>query len=174
MNKYYFIIPVVLLAGFVVVYRGAVHDMEVKETRMRDAVAATKAAEEKHRKEIEAKAQEDALKRQKENEAAEKAKLEKREKDYSDAMAKLKADTDAFNAEGDRFAKDGADLELKLSEARQLREKTNRDIFEISKQVELAKISRRKSEIEIQRMVEMVGNRATTLAAMPPPPPLAK
>ncbi len=96
------------------------------------------------------------------------------EKAYQDAMAKLKSDTDGFNAEGDRFARDGAELELKLSEARQLREKTNRDIFEISKQVELAKISRRKSEIEIQRMVEMVGNRATILAAMPPPPPPAK
>jgi hypothetical protein len=174
MNKYYFIIPVVLLAGFIVVYRGAVHNMDVRQARMEAAAAAAKAADETHRKEIEAKAAADALKRQQENEATEKAKLEQREKAYGDAMAKLKSDTDGFNADGDRFAKEGAELELKLSEARQLREKTSQEIFEISKQVELAKISRRKSEIEIQRMVEMVGNRATTLAAMPPLTPPAR
>src|SRR5882672_7561450 len=122
MNKYHFIIPIVLLAGFIVVYRGAVHNMEVKESRMQAAAAAAKAATEAHRKEIEAKAQKDAIERQQKNEADEKAKLAEAEKGYQDAMAKLKADTDAFNAEGDRFAKEGAELELKLSEARQLRE----------------------------------------------------
>ncbi len=72
MNKYHFIIPIVLLAGFVVVYRGAVHNMEVKEARMQAAAAATKAAAEAHRHEIEATARAEAHKRQQDNEEAEK------------------------------------------------------------------------------------------------------
>ena len=170
MNKYYFIIPTVMLVGFIFVYRGAVNEMEAKEARIKAQVEAKRAEDEAHRKDIEAKAQEDAIKRQKENEAAERAKVEKKEKDYRDAMALLKKDTDAYNAEGDRFAKDSADLELKLGEARQLKEKTTREVFDLAKQVELAKVSRRNAELEVQRMVEMVGQKAVVLVAAPPPP----
>ena len=173
MNKYYFIVPTVLLVGFIFVYRGAVNDMEVKEARIKAAVEAKKVEEDAHRKEIEAKAQEDAIKRQQENEAAERAKVEKKEKKYQDDMALLKKETDGYNAECDRYTKDSAELDRKLADARQLKERTTREVFDLAKQVELAKVSRRNAEIEVQRMVEMVGQKAVVLAYMPPvaPPP---
>ncbi len=174
MNKFYFGIPLVLLAAFIFVYRGAVEKMEHKEAEQKRIVAEAKAAEDAHRKEMEAIAQKDALKRQQEREAEERAKADKRERDYQDAMRKLKEEADGYSAEADRFAKNAAELEIKLGEARILKEKTTRDLFELQKQVELAKIQRRNAELEIQRMVEMVGQKATIMAAMPPEPPAKK
>jgi preprotein translocase subunit SecF len=174
MNKFYFGIPLVLLVAFAFVYRGAVEEMDRKEATIKAQQAQEKAAQEAHRKEMEAIAQKDALKRQQEREAEEHAKAEKREREYQDAMRKLKDEADGYSKEADKYAKEAAELEIKLGEARILKDKTTREVFDLQKQVELAKIQRRNAELEIQRMVEMVGQKATAMAAMPPPPPAPK
>ena len=176
MNKYYFIVPLLLLGGFIFLYRASSEEMRIKEVKHQAEIVALKATEEAHRIEIEKKAQEDAEKRQKEREKEELAKQQKKEKEYNDIMTRLKNESDALDAENTKLAKESADLEIALVNGRILRDKTSRESFELSKQVELAKINRRSAELEIQRLIEMVGTKAgaSTLAAMPPPPPVAK
>lgn len=172
MNKFYFIVPALLLGGFIFLYRGASAEMKLKEETVLAQRKAEKAAEDARRAEVEKIAQADAEKRQREREKEELAKQEKKEKDYRDGMAKLKKETDGYLAEADKLAKEAAELEIALVNGRTLRDKTNRESFEISKQMELAKINRRSAELEIQRLIEMVGNKAasSSLAAMPVAP----
>jgi membrane-associated HD superfamily phosphohydrolase len=172
MNKYYAFIPLALLLGFIFVYRSAVEQMDAKDAQLKKQVAAAKAADDARRNEIERKAQEDALKHQQEREAEDRAREEKKEHDYQSAMNQLKTEADAYSAEADKFSKENAALELELSQARTLKEKTSSDVFELSKQVELAKIDRNNAELEIQRLIEMVAMRATnsSLTALPPAP----
>ena len=176
MNKYYFIVPALLMGGFIFLYQGATKEMNKKEADKKAAIAATKAEEDAHRKQVEAVAQADAEKRQKEREKEEEIKRAKKEKDYNDAMAKLKKEADGYEVEANKLSKEIAELEIALLNGQILRDKTSRESFELSKQVELAKISRRSAELEIQRLVEMVGTQAaaSTLASMPVAPAPAK
>lgn len=176
MNKFYFIIPAVLMVGFIFLFRGADAEMVAKEMKHKADIKAAQETEEKTRKEKELISQIDAEKRQQERLKEEAAKAAKKEKDYNDAMAKLKKETDGYAADVTRLSKEAADLEIALLNGRIARDKLNRESFELSKQVELAKISRRSAELEIQRLIEMVGSKAaaSSLAAMPPPPPAAK
>lgn len=176
MNKFYIIVPVVLLGAFLVFYQGALKEMAQKEERKQQEIAVAKAADDARRADIERKASEDAQRRQAEREAEDRAKEEKKIKEYQDAMRQLKEEGDRYAAEADAFQKETNALELTLGERRTLKEKTNQETFELAKQVELAKISRRNAELEIQRMVDMVAQRlgASSLAQMPPPPPVKK
>ena len=166
MNKFYIIVPALLMGGFIFLFRGASEEMAIKEAKQKAAITAQKAAEDAKRIETEKRAAEDAAKRQIERQKEEDAKLAKKEKDYADAMAKLKKDTDAYAAELAKLNKEAADLEIALLNGRISRDKLNRESFDLSKQVELAKISRRSAELEIQRLIEMVGTKAaaSTLA----------
>lgn len=171
MNKFYIIAPVVLLGAFVVFYKGALNEMAQKDELKQRAVAEAKVAADSRRAEMERKASEDAQRRQAEREAEERAKEEKRTRQYEDDLRQLREETDRYLAEAAAFQKEINALELKLGELRTLKEKMNQETFELAKQVELAKISRRNAELEIQRMVDMVAQRlgASSLAQMPPP-----
>lgn len=173
MNKFYIIVPVVLLGVFIFFYRGALQEMAAKDERKRIEAAALQAAEDARRKEVEARAAEDARKRQEEREAVERAKEEKKIREYEDVMTQLRDEAARYSAEADALSKQANALEVELAELRTLKEKTNREAFELAKQVELAKVRRRNAELEIQRMVDMVAQRvgASSLAQMPPPPP---
>lgn len=172
MNKFYIIVPVVLLGVFLFFYNGALKEMAAKEVAKQEEAAKVKKAEDDRRAEIEKKAAEDAKRRQAEREAEDRAKEQKKIKEYEDAMRQLKDEADKYLAEADKNQKDSNALELELNDLRNRKEKTNREAFELSKQVELAKIARRNAELEIQRMVDMVAQRigASSLAQMPPPP----
>lgn len=176
MNKYYLIAPVALLLAFLftpgVGYFSAQKEITARldaENKRKEEAAV---AEAKRKAEIERKANEDAQKRQKERDAEEKAKADKKEKDYADALNKLKEETAGYVADTDKLVKENAELEIQLGNLRNQKEKTNREVFELAKQVELAKISRRNAELEIQRMIEMVGTKAgaSTIAQIPVPP----
>lgn len=173
MNKFYIIVPIVLLGVFIFFYRGALQEMAAKDERLRLEAAALQAAEDARRAEVEARAAADAKKRQDEREAQERAKEEKKIKDYEDAMKQLRDETGRYASEADALSKQANELEVQLTELRNLKEKTNREAFELAKQVELAKVQRRNAELEIQRMVDMVAQRvgASSMAQMPPPPP---
>lgn len=64
MNKSYVIVPVILLALFGFLYRGALHEMDVKEKALAEQAAKVKAEEKKHKDEVESRANADAQKRQ--------------------------------------------------------------------------------------------------------------
>ena len=173
MNKFYIIVPVVLLGVFLFFYNGALKEMAAREEQKKAQLAEAKATEDARRADIERKAAEDARKRQAEREAEERAKEAKKIKDYEDAMKQLKDEADKYAAEADGYQKETNALELQLNELRSTKEKTNREAFELAKQVELAKVNRRNAELEIQRMIEMVGSKvgvSTALTVLPPPP----
>ena len=174
MNKSYLIVPVILLAVFGVLYSGAVKDMEAKAASQQLVADARKATEKKRKDEIDARAIADAKKRQEERDAAEQAKVEKKIRDYEDSMKALKAETTKFSVEADKSAKEAADLEVEISQARTDKEKLNRETFDLALSVEQTKIDRRNAEIEIQRMIEMVAKKLTdsSIVLPPPPPPL--
>lgn len=176
MNKFYIIVPVVLLGVFLFFYNGALKEMAERETAKKAEIAKVKAAEDARRADIEAKAAADAKRRQAEREAEERAKEQKKIKEYEDAMRQLKDEADKYLAEADKNQKDANALELQLNDLRSQKERINRETFELAKQVELAKIARRNAELEIQRMVDMVAQKvgASSLAQMPPPPAPAK
>ncbi len=176
----YVLLPVILLVAFLFTpgagYFSAMKELETKNIRIKEEKAKAKAADDARRAEIEAKAAADAKKRQEQRDAEERAKEQKKLKEYEDAMKQLRDEAAKYASEADTFQKDFNALEIQLNDLRTLKEKTNRDVFELTKQVELAKVSRRTAELEIQRMVDMVAQRlgASSLAQMPPPPAPAK
>ena len=70
-------------------------------------------------------------------------------------------------------AKEAAKLDASLAATRQAKDKANREAFDLAKQVELAKVSKRNAEFDIQRTTEMISKRAeqSSLTRPPPPPP---
>lgn len=172
MNKSYVIVPVILLALFGFLYRGALHEMDVKEKALAEQAAKVKAEEKKHKDEVESRANADAQKRQELRAAEDLAKEQKKQHDYNDALKKLKDESSDYSTQSEKFAKEAADLEIQISQTRNEREKLNRETLELSKQVELAKINRRNAELEIQRMVEMVAKKVSASSIATPPPPL--
>lgn len=173
----YVLIPAVLFVAFLytpgVGYNSAMKELQAKNERIKSEKAAVKAAEDARRADIERKATEDAKKRQEQRDAEERAKEARKVKDYEDAMKQLRDEAAKYASEADGFQREANSLELQLNELRSLKEKSNREVFELSKQVELAKIDRRNAELEIQRMVDMVAKRvgASSFAAMPPAAP---
>ncbi len=174
MNKSYLIVPLVLLAVFGFFYNGALKDMKEKEDARIAKIAATAKEEADRKRVIEEKATAEAIKRQEERAAADKAKEEKKEKDYQDAMAALKKEADDYVAQSAKLTKEGTDLDAEILKTRNDKERLTREALELAKQVELAKINRRTSELEIQRMIEMVSKKLneSSITALPPPPPL--
>jgi chromosome segregation ATPase len=174
MNKSYLIVPVILLAIFGFSYNGALKDMQAKEDANHAKAAAKKAEDDKHKAEVEAKATADAKKHQEERDAEDRKKQEKKQADYDDAMKKLRDEANDYVAQAEKFGKEAADLELQISQGRNEKERLTRETLELAKAVELAKISRRNAELEIQRMVDMVGKKLndSSIATPPPPPPL--
>lgn len=174
MNKSYFIVPIVLLALFAFLYRGALQDMDLKQKNLEEQAARIKAEEKMKKDEIEAKANADAQRRQEQRAADDLAKEQKKQREYDDVMKKLKDESTDYATQSATFAKDAAALEIQITQTRNEREKLNREALELSKQVELAKINRRNAELEIQRMIDMVAKKLNDSAiATPPPPPLA-
>jgi len=174
MNKSYLIVPIVLLAIFGILYKGAVKDMEAKAEHQQ-AVAKERADAEKKRKdEIELKATADAKKRQDEREAADLAKEEKKKRDYEEGLKALNDEATKYSTEADKLSKEVADLELQISQGRTDKEKLNSATFDLAKNAEQLKINRRNAELEVQRMIEMVSKKLSSNSVIvPPPPPLA-
>lgn len=175
MNKYYVIVPACLLVGFIFVYRGAVSNIEAREKHLKEMADQKAADDAKQHQEIERKAAEDAAKQSAKRAEEDRLKQEKKDNDYKNAMNQLKTEADTYSSEADKLAKESAELELTLTQTRTLKDKTNTEVFDLTKQVELAKINRRNAELEIQRLIEMVGAKASAsaLTAMPPAAPPA-
>ncbi len=174
MNKFYVILPVFLLIAFGVYYtqiaQPAMKAAVVAEQRKQEEIAK---AEEARRLEIERKAQEDARRIQAERDAKtraaqEKARLEKEAQDRA-----IREETAKFEGEAARLTQQIADLEKEIGALREKREQTNRESFDLAKQVELAKIDRRTAEMDLQRMYEMIAQKVTesSLTKMPVVPP---
>jgi hypothetical protein len=175
MNKSYLIAPLVCILVFVAFYRSASQRMEAEAALKEQAVAAAKAAEETKRVELDRKAEADARIRQEERDRLEREREAKRKADYEDALARLRDETAGYAAEAAKFSTEAAALEQGLLAARQGRETLGREVFDLTREVELPRIARRTAELEIQRAHQAVVARfsESALAALPAAPPPA-
>ncbi len=160
MNKFYIIIPVVLLGGFIFIHNNFSKELEVK-------VATKKALEQKEierkaadKKAAEEKAKQEAIQRDVERKEEERKAEEDKKKKHQDNVDKLQGQINGFKSESAKFAAELAAKEKKLAELRELHSKATREVFDLSKKVEAAKVLVRNAELEIQRYTEMVSRKA--------------
>jgi len=169
MNRYYIIVPVVLMAVFVFFERGAAKEAEVHEQQKIATENKRKADEAIKKHELEEKAKIDSDKRNAERIKTEQEKEDARKNKYQAVIQDLK---DSLKRSVDELAaktKEVARLEKELADKRDQREHENREIFEFSKKVELSKKMRRDAELEVQRYNEMLVRRASeSILANPP------
>jgi hypothetical protein len=165
----YLIFPGVMLAAFLVFYLSHKKEAEEKERVHVAKVAQEKAEMEAKKRDAEQKARDDAKKRQDEREAEDRKKeADKAAKQAADDK-KVRDATAEYTAKANEFTKQIASLEAELDRLRKEKDKTNRETFEMAKQVELARIARRNAELEIQRMTEMIARRASDSSLTRPP-----
>ena len=92
---------------------------------------------------------------------------------YDADMRRIQADTDKSNALVDTYSKQVSELSIELDSLHKQKDSLTREGFELAKRVELAAVARRNAELEIQRLTQMLANRAdqSIMTKMPPPPP---
>jgi len=134
------------------------------------------AADEANRLRIEAKAQEDARRVQEERTKKDRDRDEKARREKDEQDRKIRDETLKLEADSASYTKQIADLQAQIAALRAQKENTNRDVFDAAARVERAKIDRRNSELEIQRMYSIVAQKVTdsSMTRMPPPPPPPK
>jgi hypothetical protein len=165
----YLIFPGVMLAGFLVIYFSHKEKIEEKERAHIAQVEKEKAETDAKKKAAEAKAREDAKKRQDERDAEEKKKEEEKAAKQAADDKKVRDQTAEYTAKGKAAGEKVAALEIELDRLRKEKDKSNRETFDLAKQVELARVARRNAELEIQRMTEMVVRRAADSSMTRPP-----
>jgi hypothetical protein len=176
MNKFYLIVPIILLAIFAVTYNSSLQEMHAREMANQAKAAKTKIEEKRRKDEIELKANADAKRRQEERDAEDRKKQAKKQAEYDDAMKSLRDQTADYTAQAAKLSKEISDLEAQIAQNRNAKENLIRENLELSKTVELTKINRRNAELEIQRTIEMVAKKLndSSIAVSPPPqPPVA-
>jgi uncharacterized protein YxeA len=168
----YLIVPSVLLAVFLFFYfahREQAHERQIA----RKAEEARIAQEEAERKaEVERKAREDAERRAAERLAAERQRESERRAKQEEEDRRIQDAFTRYTAEADAFAKKAAELEIELDALRQAKAKLNAEVLALNKQVETALIDQRTAELQNQRMIQMIANRAaeSSLTRMPTAP----
>jgi len=169
MNRYYIVLPVVLMAIFIYFERGAAKDTELIEKQKVEAKVQAEAKKEAEKKALEETARLDSDKRNAQRISEEKAKEEKRKADYEAKIQKMRDDVKKYTDDVELNNKLVAVLEKDLAAKRDQRERENRSVFELAKKVEISKKLRRDAELEVQRFTEMLSRRATdsVLTKMP-------
>jgi uncharacterized coiled-coil DUF342 family protein len=174
MRKWIYVLcPVALLGIFVFYYSIKSQEVEAREQEKAAQVAAQKAADADARHIIEEKARLDAEKRAADR-AAETAKKEAaKAAKYADYMAKLQDETDKANAQSAELTDKVAELQLKLDQLQKAKEEANQSGFDIEKAIELAEVQKGNADLESERMIAAIAERAdkSFLTKMPPPPP---
>ena len=161
MKKWMYVISVgSMLAVFLFFYT-----THLKQADLRDKQRAEEARLKKEADDAAKKVREDQARKDAEDRAAKRIKDEqdKEAKHLAEMLAdnkKIQDDIDKNNALADDYSKLISRLEIELNTLRTNKEKLNRETFEISKQVEAARIEKHNAELEIQRITDMIAKRA--------------
>ena len=169
----YVLFPTALLGIFLFYYFASKAETEARERVHREQVAREVADANQKKALAEAKARDDAERRNVER-AAEEAKAAKdKEEKYNSEMARIKSETDRENASAEQYAKQVSELTIELENLHKQKDSLTREDFDLAKKIELAEVARHNAEMEIQRYTEMISNRAdqSMMVKMPPPPP---
>lgn len=159
MNKLYVLVPLVLtlaFGGFYLQHRSgaAAEAVRVAEAKAREAaeVAAKKA-------EAEGLARADAERRESERRETERKKEEEKRARWAADSLRIEADTAQFQATAAAHAEEAAALAKQLAALRIERDQAGQGMFDVEREIELARIQKRSAELEIQRLVEMVARK---------------
>lgn len=173
MKKIYIIVPLVLLFLFSFVYRDHTAKQVVIKAERAAAEAAAAAEEEARKLAAEKSSREESARRTAQREAEAAAKEAARRQQWEDAGAQIAAETAKYRAEGDAHSKRVNELEIEIVELRRQKDQKTNQLLALAEEVELANVSKRNAELEIQRLVDMVAIRLaqSSLTRPPPPPP---
>ncbi|PTY07890.1 hypothetical protein DB347_06585 [Opitutaceae bacterium EW11] len=159
MKRFYFIFPVVLLAVFSVFY-SRFSKASDEADRVREAkIAQAKQEEAEKRKSAEAKSREDSAKRTAERLAEEKRKDDERLAKWDADSKRILDETQQYVSTAERFNQEIADLEKQLAQLRTAKDARTREFLETASEAELAAITKRSAEMEIQRLTEMIARK---------------
>ena len=167
MNKINYIIPLVLTLAFTGLYY--VHNVEAKGKAAQEQVAADKIASEtalkKHTAERQATV--DAEKRTAERLVEEKRKEEEKRAKWQASGDAIAADTATYIAQAAKNENEFKTLTARLAAIRVSKESATQANLDFEIEIEKARITKRATEFEIQRLVEMIARKGgtTTLAA---------
>jgi len=169
MNRYYIIIPIVLMAVFIYFERGASKEAEVARQQQIELKAKEEAKKLADKQALEAKAKIASEQRNAERIKAEQDKEEKRKADFQAKIQKLKDDAKRYTDSVELNTKLVASLEKELAAKRATRDSENRLVLDLAKKVEISKKARRAAELEVQRFTEMLSTKAneSSMAKIP-------
>lgn len=172
----YLIAPAVLLVIFLFFFFAHREEAREKQIALKAEQAIREKEEAERKAEVERKAREDAERRAAERLAAEEKKEADRIARWEEQGRQIKEATDRSNAEADVLAKKASELEIELDALRQAKAKLNAQVLGQLKDLETALIERRTAELQTQRMVQMIANRAaeSSLVRAPAPAPASR
>ena len=170
MNRFYIIVPLILLAAFGGVYWK--HNQDAAESAKQEAVAVAqaKAADEAKKAEADRQSREDTAKR----EAARLADEQKKEADkrakWDADSARIAEDTASYTAKTAEAARQVEALKNQLAALRASKKTLNEQYFSAVHDTEILNIQKRDAELEIQRLNEVLVRKAanTSLIALMP------
>lgn len=166
MNKINYILPLVLTLAFTGLYFS--HTTEAKKEAAQEKIAADQAAGEavQKKQEAERQAREDADRRTAERLAEEKKKEDEKRAKWQAAGDAIAADTATYLAQAAKNAEELKALSARLSSLRAEKDRAIQASLDYDLEIEKARIAKRATEMEIQRLVEMIARKGgTTLAA---------
>jgi hypothetical protein len=172
----YFVVPAIGLVAFLFIYFSHVEDAKKQDASHQAELAKQAADDAAKKKDLEDRARADADRLAAQRAADEAKKVADRVALQAAEDKKVSDATNIALAEGDKFTKQIARTEAELAALRAAKDKANRELLEISKQLELSRIGRRTAELEVQRMTEMIARKASdaAMAKFVPPPAPAK
>lgn len=161
MKKWMYVISVgSMLAVFLFFYTTHLKEAEIKEKARLEKKAREDAEAEAAKKTREDQARKDAADRAAKREQEEKEKEAKKLADWQKANKEIQDSIDQHNAKADEYSKLISRLDIELSTLRANKEKLNRENFDVARDVEAARIEKHTSELEIQRITDLIAKRA--------------
>lgn len=160
MNKIYYIVPAILTVIFTIYFFRFSEELEQRDAAKAAEVAQIQAEAAAKKKEAEMRAKEDADRRAAEREAEEARRIAEREANWERVSQEIADVTAELNERADELSKQANALDLQLVALREKRAQTARESFALERRVEEARIRKRNAEMEIQRMTEMISQRA--------------
>ncbi|MGH7995702.1 MAG: hypothetical protein ACREFX_05050 [Opitutaceae bacterium] len=156
----YVIFPGLGLVIFLIFYVSFSKEQAALQLRRDKEVAAQQARADAKKRAAEEKATAEALRREQQQQqdlARQKAASEKK---WNDDTAAIRADIAKYSGEADAFAKKASNLDIELDALNRERDQESRKDFDLLKAVEQANVEQRDAELQIQRMVAMIAQRA--------------
>jgi hypothetical protein len=161
MNRFYLIVPVILLGVFGGVYWK--HSQTAANESARRAAETDRIKDDELAKKTEAErvAKADAARRSAERETEEQKKEADKQARWAAEGKRIEEETARFADRIKELTEQTAHTEAELATLRAARTQVDRENFELAREVELARIAKRNAELEIQRAVDVVAERAS-------------